>query len=269
MKRKAMDKSHSSDHDRERPTRRTAQEPLFSAYILEEIFLKLPPQQVVVLCRVVCHQWKEVADSESFWRQRCRREGYHPSCASKIPSDWRKFYFLCIERRNLLRNPRGEQGLNGWRILKNGGDRWAVHGIRKSLPDDSIQSNFVTSFGMCTKMQLIDLENEGYSSSFMDDFQPDIRIYEWYTRCPDCSCMYNISVELLNERKQLIQKFAPDTVYPEVDEWKQMTHIFQNYGPGVRYIRFTHGGKDTRFWKGWYGIRLTESCVEICPAKDT
>lgn len=49
----------------------------------------------------------------------------------------------------------------------------------------------------------------------------------------------------------------------------QMTHVFKNYGPGVRYICFTHGGKDTQFWKGWYGIRVTESCVEICPAKDT
>lgn len=46
----------------------------------------------------------------------------------------------------------------------------------------------------------------------------------------------------------------------------QMTHVFQNYGPGVRYICFTHGGKDTQFWAGWYGIRVTDSCVEVCPA---
>lgn len=49
----------------------------------------------------------------------------------------------------------------------------------------------------------------------------------------------------------------------------QITHVFQNYGPGARYIRFTHGGKDTQFWAGWYGIRVTDSCVEICPAGDT
>lgn len=49
----------------------------------------------------------------------------------------------------------------------------------------------------------------------------------------------------------------------------QMTHVFQNYGPGVRYIHFSHGGKDTQYWAGWYGIRVTNSCIEICPAADT
>lgn len=48
----------------------------------------------------------------------------------------------------------------------------------------------------------------------------------------------------------------------------QLTHVFQNYGKGVRYIRFIHGGKDTQFWAGWYGVRVTDSCVEICPAVD-
>lgn len=274
MKRKAMDESHNSDYDRrkspkQRPAAATTPELLLHTYILEEIFLNLPPRLVVGLCRLVCHQWKEVVDSESFWRGRCRREGYHPCHASKIPNDWRTFYFLSIERRNLLKNPRGEQGLNGWRILENGGDQWAVHKIGTPHPDKTIQSVFVTSFGMCTKMQLIDLEKEGYNPSFMDDFQPDIRISEWYNRCQHCGCMYDICVELLDERKELIQRFAPDTLYPGVVGWKQVTHVFQNYGPGVRYICFTHGGQDTRYWKGWYGIRLTESCVEICPAKDT
>lgn len=46
----------------------------------------------------------------------------------------------------------------------------------------------------------------------------------------------------------------------------QITHTFQNYGPGVRYIRFCHGGTDGKYWKGWYGVRITESSVEICPA---
>lgn len=46
----------------------------------------------------------------------------------------------------------------------------------------------------------------------------------------------------------------------------QVTHTFKNYGKGVRYVQFVHGGKDTQFWAGWYGIRVTNSCVEICPA---
>lgn len=47
-----------------------------------------------------------------------------------------------------------------------------------------------------------------------------------------------------------------------------MTHVFKDYGPGVRFIRFTHGGQDTQYWAGWYGIRVINSSVEICPAAE-
>lgn len=118
----------------------------------------------------------------------------------------------------------------------------------------------------------------------------------------DCGSQYEICVELLNHSKGIVQTFAPDTITFEQwndqnwnqvcraimntvafrggaklkdDYWLtdlcsfQLTHVFQNYGPGVRYIRFTHGGRDTQFWAGWYGVRVTDSSVEICPAADT
>ncbi|KAM3618830.1 uncharacterized protein V6R79_025419 [Siganus canaliculatus] len=240
--------------------------------ILEEMFLHLPPDQVVNVCRRVCHQWKEVADSESLWKERCRREGYHRHNVSKVPDDWRLFYFLCKNRRNLLKNPRGETKMKNWQILENGGDHWKVEDVMVPHPNEVVHKNFVTSYGMCRKSQLIDLENEGYNSSFMDNYQPDIKISDWYAPRWDCGSEYRIHVELLNQAKTAIQTFAPEAIYFEQwndQQWNQMTHIFQNYGPGVRYIRFTHGGKDTQFWAGWYGIRVTDSSVEICPAGDT
>ncbi|XP_037540377.1 F-box only protein 6-like [Nematolebias whitei] len=241
--------------------------------ILEEIFLNLPPHVVVCVCRLVCHQWKEVADRESFWRERCRREGYHVHNASKVSSDWRLFYFLCKKRRNLLKNPRGEDELRGWKLLQNGGNRWIIERPIMPHPNEAVQKNFVTSFSMCIKSQTIDLEKEGYSPSFMDEFQPPIRISDWYA--PRCRCEYRISVQLLNRNKAVVQDFTPDTIYlPEFtmqtgEQWHQMIHVFKDYGPGVRYIKFSHGGKDNVFWAGWYGVRVTDSCVEICPASDT
>ncbi|XP_051280720.1 F-box only protein 6 isoform X2 [Dicentrarchus labrax] len=274
----AMGTTHSTDSSKGRgltfPSTSDSQEDLLPVPldIVEEIFLNLPPYLVVCVCRLVCHQWKKVADSESFWKERCRREGYGLSNASKKTEDWRLFYFLCKNRRNLLKNPRAEEDMNGWQIMENGGDRWAVNGIRVPHPDEAVQKNFITSFGMCKKSQLISLEKEGYNPSFMDQFQPTIRISDWYAQRTDCGCLYEIHVELLNQRKRPLQVFAPEVVYLKQwteETWYQMTHVFQNYGPGVRYIRFTHGGKDTQFWKGWYGIRITDSCVEICPAVDT
>lgn len=240
--------------------------------ILEEIFLNLSPEQVVHLCRLVCRQWKEVADSESLWRDRCRREGYRLRDPAKIPKDWRLFYFLRKKRRNLLKNPRGEHEMNHWQIMQNGGDRWKVEKVMVAHPNEVAQKNFVTSYGMCMKSQLVDLAVEGYNPSFMDHFQPDIKVSDWYAPRWDCGSEYQICVDLLNQRKKVVQTFAPETVYFEQwsdQKWNQMTHVFQDYGPGVRYIRFTHGGKDTQFWAGWYGIRITDSSVEICPAIET
>ncbi|XP_070695465.1 F-box only protein 6-like [Pempheris klunzingeri] len=283
MKRKAeaMGATGSSDSYSRRtvssatgPTNPSTQDDLFPVplEILEEIFLNLPPHQVVSACRLVCHQWKEVADSESLWRERCRREGYRLRDASKIPKDWRLFYLLWKKRRNLLKNPMGEQKMKGWQILENGGDRWITDRVMMPHPNETVKKNFVTSYGMCKKSQLIDLGMEGYNPLFMDHFQPDIKISDWYAPRWDCGSEYKICVELLDQRKRPIQTFAPEIIYFEQwndQQWNQMTHVFRDYGPGVRYIRFTHGGKDTQFWAGWYGIRVTDSSVEIYPAGDS
>ncbi|KAG7267489.1 hypothetical protein CRUP_023143 [Coryphaenoides rupestris] len=40
-------------------------------------------------------------------------------------------------------------------------------------------------------------------------------------------------------------------------------HVFFRYGPGLRFISFQHGGQDTKFWEGWYGVRVTGSLVTL------
>ncbi|KAG9339749.1 hypothetical protein JZ751_023417, partial [Albula glossodonta] len=159
--------------------------------------------EVVLTCRLVCREWKYLADSAALWRERCRRERYLPRDSAKPPKDWQRFYFLCKKRRNLLKNPSAEERLNGWQIVENGGDRWNVENMTVPYPD---------------------------------------------------------------ETKKIIQKFCPETVTFEQwndQQWNQMTHVFRNYGPGVRFVRFEHGGNDTQYWAGWYGIRVTNSSVEI------
>ncbi|XP_058618324.1 F-box only protein 44-like isoform X4 [Onychostoma macrolepis] len=232
--------------------------------VVEEILLNLPAHQVVRVCRLVCHEWKELVDSAAHWRVRCRREGIQPCDASL-------FYFLTKNRRNLLKNPRAEDQFQGWKIVRNGGDRWVAEGNRKPFPDETVTKCFVTSYGLCLKQQLIDLRKEGYSAAFMDQLQPHIKISDWYAPRCDCGSVYQICVELLDQKKRPISTFDPEPVFfPQWNDqkWCEMTHVFKNYGPGVRFIRFTHGGKDTQFWAGWYGIRVTNSSVEICPAEE-
>ncbi|KAL0187986.1 hypothetical protein M9458_015085, partial [Cirrhinus mrigala] len=91
-----------------------------------------------------------------------------------------------------------------------------------------------------------------------------------YAPLSDCGSEYQICVELLDEKKKPISTFQPEKVFFQKGKmypWRQMTHVFMNYGPGVRFIRFTHGGKDTKFQKGQHGIQVTNSSVEICPTE--
>ncbi|XP_055043303.2 F-box only protein 6 isoform X1 [Misgurnus anguillicaudatus] len=242
-------------------------QPSVPVAVVEEILLNLPEEEVVLKCRLVCREWKMLVDSQSHWRARCRREGIEPCDASRPPANWQRFYFLRKKQRNLLKNPKAEEELNGWEIVHNGGDGWAAHGNRNPLFENTVTKCFVTSYMLCLKQQIIDLKKEGYSPAIMDQWQPNIKISDWYTPRCDCGCYYKIFVRLLGQNKEELRTFHEKVVFPQWndEQWCHMTHVFKNYGPGVRFIQFIHGGKDTQFWKGWYGIRLTNSSVEICP----
>ncbi|XP_031650272.1 F-box only protein 6 isoform X4 [Oncorhynchus kisutch] len=211
--------------------------PVLPLEVLEEMLLNVPPQQVVCVCRLVCREWKEVVDSDSLWRERCRREGYQ-TYVTKLPKDWRLFYFLCKKRRNLLKNPRADDKFKGWHIMENGGDKWKIESVDEvPLPDNTVQKYFATSYSTCRKSQLIDLEKEGYRPSFMDDFQPNIIISDWYAPRWDCGSEYEICVELLNRKKKPIKKFSPDTVVFQQwndQKWNQLhLECFSNSLEGV------------------------------------
>lgn len=246
--------------------------PLIHPNILEEIFLNLPHNKVVRVCRLVCHQWKEVADGDFLWRERCRREGYRLRDASKTPTDWRLFYFLCKKRRNLVRNPRGEDNLKGWQFLEKG-RKWKTERLTEPHPKEDVQTKFMTSYGMCRKAQLIDLKKEGYSPPFMDEFQPHIRVTDWYAALWICGSEYTILLQLLNQKKEVVAEYSPEPIYSlpfeNNDQWNQLIHVFRDYGPGVRYVNFIHGGRVRHFWAAGCGIRITDSCVEVCPAVET
>ncbi|KAK2885756.1 hypothetical protein Q8A67_016593 [Cirrhinus molitorella] len=239
--------------------------------VVEEILLNLPAHQVVRVCRLVCHEWKELVDSAAHWRERCRREGFQPHDAFRPPEDWRLFYFLSKKRRNLIKNPRAEEEFNGWTIVQNGGDLWSVEANSVEIPNFTVPKCFVTSYELCLKQQLINLKKEGYNAAFIDQLQPPIKISDWYAPRFDCGSEYQICVELLDQMKKPTHTFKPEPVFfPQWNDqqWCEMTHVFKDYGPGVRFIRFTHGGVDTQYWAGWYGIRVTNSSVEIYPAQE-
>ncbi|XP_069597966.1 F-box only protein 2-like [Ranitomeya imitator] len=168
--------------------------------------------------------------------------------------------------KNLIKNSCGAEGLKYWEDIQSGGDGWKV----EDLPDDNsgqfpfIGKFFATSFELCSKSQVIDLLEEGYTKDVLDA-QPHIVVNDWYSCRTDCGCSYDLSVQLLSEKREVISEFniKYQTIPITDGSWKQVSYTFWKYGAGVRFIKFTHGGKDTSFWKGWYGVRVINSSVTI------
>lgn len=168
--------------------------------------------------------------------------------------------------RNLIKNPCGEDGFNNW-IKLDGGHGWAIENHHSELPEAPSEKCFVSSFGWCVKKQTVNLLKEGLSREFLDSQQPDICICDWYSCRHDCGCVYSITVCLLAEdKKTVIAKFEkePDPI-PQWSEpaYNKVFCVFRDYGPGVRYVSYLHKGKDTQFWAGHYGARITNSTVTV------
>ncbi|KAG9352756.1 hypothetical protein JZ751_017332, partial [Albula glossodonta] len=158
--------------------------------------------------------------------------------------------------RNLLKNPSGEDQLEFWELTENGGSQWRVEEMPGdcgyAFCDEAVTKYFVTSFELCMKKQVVDLLAEGFSPDDLDA-QPPVTVEDWYSGRSDCGCIYQLSVTLLDENQEVLQGFKPDEV----------THTFEDYGPGLRFISFEHGGQDSKFWDGWFGVRVTGSSVTV------
>lgn len=241
--------------------------------LLIRILASIPAVELVLVCRLVCSQWKNLIDGAALWLLKCQQDGFAGEDAEEEGAEnWQTLYFLNKRKRNLIKNPCGEEGLDHWVDVENGGDGWKIEDLPgdfgKEFPIDQVQKYFVSSFEWCRKAQVIDLRAEGYWEELMDTTKPKIVVKDWYAARCDAGCLYDLSVTLLSENEDVVAEYRSDTIAVPQDnegEWTEVTHIFTDYDPGVRFIRFEHGGQDTVFWKGWYGARVTHSHVTIEP----
>ncbi|XP_063001530.1 F-box only protein 6-like [Elgaria multicarinata webbii] len=239
--------------------------------ILLDVLSLVPARELVRSCRLVCALWRHLADLGTVWKRKCRRERYGLNAPERNIHDWKTFYFLCSMKRNLIRNPCGEEGFGFWDPVQNERDEWRIEelpGVHKNhFPHQHVRKYFVTSQRPSVKSQLITLKGEGYWDQLMDETKPNIVVRDWYhTRfhC-GCPCRYQVCVELLSENRRVLQEFRPKDVIVEQwtdGRWHEVSYTFHQYPPGVRHICFKHGGQ------GWYGLRLTNSSIVIDPETD-
>uniref|UniRef100_A0ABM5ERS3 F-box only protein 27-like isoform X1 n=1 Tax=Pogona vitticeps TaxID=103695 RepID=A0ABM5ERS3_9SAUR len=220
--------------------------------------------------------------------------------------DWCRVGVLRPFGRNLIKNPCGRERFLHWETEHNG-DGWAVEANRKFVEGAEAQTCFVSSYRWCAKSQLVDLLREGLWGDLLDTHQPEIVVSDWWGAREDCSCVYMIQVTLVAaDQKSVMARFnsQPDPIpqwndaeYQQVllaslaseacyalarcyddsgcgplrglQQEEVVSHVFRDYGPGVRYVRFWHRGQDTQYWAGHYGARITNSTVVVRFSQDS
>ncbi|XP_029168524.1 F-box only protein 44-like [Nylanderia fulva] len=247
--------------------------------LLGEIFCRAH-LRTLLNCQLVCKRWRTVIQSY-VWRKKTELVlgKPFPRQAEEIP--WQVFYLTCKRRpfeRNLLRNHSGGQKMKHWEILSNGGDSWRVEvppaGVLELPLTEPIfggkQVCFATSYHNCTKRQTVNLLAKGFHPYVLDVLQPPIEVSEWYSCRWDCPAMYECEIELLGlendqKTKKVLDKFQfRDTLEGDKqNKWLHISHVFKNYGHGLREISFLHGGMDNSFWAGHYGSKMAGACISI------
>uniref|UniRef100_A0A674P119 P1, F-box associated domain containing n=1 Tax=Takifugu rubripes TaxID=31033 RepID=A0A674P119_TAKRU len=117
--------------------------------------------------------------------------------------------------------------------------------------------------------QLVDLKAEGLWEELLDNFQPEIHIQDWYEESQLHDSIYQLQVKLLGADKSTV--ISEYTTSPTEDRsrysraWKEVSHVFCSYGPGVRYVHFLHKLKNM-FLNGFYKTMFTNSTVVVRPS---
>ncbi|XP_005987938.1 F-box only protein 50 [Latimeria chalumnae] len=222
------------------------------------------------------------ADQES-WRLKCEKEWKLKERNVPVPQnlDWESIYRKGPFDRNFIKNPAPE-GLSHTKPLptkhvpgmpplqlSSFGD-WTVK--EESLPTDTsdipegAQICYLPNYSWFIKDQYIDLKNEGLWEELLDVYQPKICITDWYEESKLDKAVYEVHVKLLGaDRKTVIQEFS---LQPKSEDnqkaqaWRQVSHVFEKYGQGVRHLHFLHKVKQLAMVE-FDRTRVTDSTVLV------
>lgn len=144
----------------------------------------------------------------------------------------------------------------GWDIIQDGGSGWdtkEADGYRM----------YITSNELCTKSQTVDLWGDiGYNPSELD-LQPLIQASNFFIGTePNLSDVAFLNVKLLDENMNVIAEHNSDDIICS-NIWKAEYAVFTNYGTGLRYIYFEHGGIDAENMTGHHGALFDQGQILI------
>ncbi|CAF1088536.1 unnamed protein product [Brachionus calyciflorus] len=131
--------------------------------------------------------------------------------------------------------------------------------------ENKLIKKFATTHFMGSKYQIIDLEKEGVDRNVLKKLKPKIEIIDYYAGRHDCDSEYHIRVGLFDDNFKIIYSIAFDHLISQLNngKWHRFYQVLENYPDNLRYILFHHGGKDTQYWSGYYGVKITNSTVKF------
>ncbi|KAK2828884.1 hypothetical protein Q5P01_019918 [Channa striata] len=223
------------------------------------------------------------------WKKKCEAEWGLQGAPMPDAVDWKSVYEAKPLGRNLLKNP-APHGLSkdipppepelpsmpthGPPRFQPDGDFTGWSTSTEVLPYD--RSGIPPGVVICqlpqyswfSMEQVVDLKAEGLWNELLDDFQPNIIIQDWYEESQLHESIYQLHVKLLGSDKSTI--IAECNVNPTEDlstyshTWKEVSHVFSGYGPGVRYVHFLHRLKN-KFMVEFFPTLFACSSVIVKP----
>lgn len=159
-------------------------------YIPVELILKImcaADEKTVLNCHQVCKRWRAFAINDVWHKKAEMKTGHKFRCDGTF--NWQDYYLISTKNlfdRNLVRNHSGEEQLNHWNIIENGGEGWAVEcppvrsiKLSSAVPEfENKQHCFVTSYSGCYKEYVVNLIKEGFSANILDQLQPPIEVIQ-------------------------------------------------------------------------------------------
>ncbi|MFT3738934.1 MAG: leucine-rich repeat protein [Breznakibacter sp.] len=160
---------------------------------------------------------------------------------------------------NLLINPGAEDNFDGW-TKTNGGSGWIIN---TGLVRNGTNS-WMGSYTMGTLSQTVDLTSKGYPASTMDNV-PDIEIGAYVAAGFENKGYVTIKTELLGaDGNTLSTHYACNNELIEDNTpWTEKALTIQNYGTGVRSVKFSIEVRDGRSWLGNFSPVIDDAFVYI------
>ncbi|XP_011692496.1 PREDICTED: F-box only protein 6-like [Wasmannia auropunctata] len=209
-------------------------------------------------CGLVCKRWKMLMNS--VWRKKMRQK-FNMSFAGSDEIPWSIIYFAFEPyNKNLLKYlhcaefAKSSFNIMGYKLSETArsisAPCYSMLDDESKLQTRNLYQNTAFAIRFATPLPRVMLtkllrSNEKYivhltmnriDPYILDTYQPPIVISEWYNTGKNTHATYILSV-----KTNLIDRFLFEhPIRCDEKNWMKVSHVFKNYGPGLKRITFEH-----------------------------